>query len=175
MPGQRLVLQRLQDCDGHRHLGHLQRVSCALREVLQGECPEAGASRSWPHAHCPHHVLQDHGGVIVNITATLGTRGQVLQVHAGSAKAAVGMGTPPVCPPGFLPVPGGQQCPSEAAPPPRPGHPEGRAALLLPHTACLPCRCDDAAPGRGVGPPEHPRQQPCPRPHQWNRGVAASG
>ncbi|XP_066239147.1 peroxisomal 2,4-dienoyl-CoA reductase [(3E)-enoyl-CoA-producing] [Saccopteryx leptura] len=40
------------------------------------------------------HVLyqkffRDHGGVIVNITATLGTRGQVLQVHAGSAKAAV--------------------------------------------------------------------------------------
>ncbi|XP_016079050.1 PREDICTED: peroxisomal 2,4-dienoyl-CoA reductase isoform X3 [Miniopterus natalensis] len=41
------------------------------------------------------HVLykkffRDHGGVIVNITATLGARGQVLQVHAGSAKAAVG-------------------------------------------------------------------------------------
>lgn len=40
------------------------------------------------------HVLyekffRDHGGVIVNITATLGTRGQVLQLHAGSAKAAV--------------------------------------------------------------------------------------
>ncbi|KAB1251930.1 Peroxisomal 2; 4-dienoyl-CoA reductase [Camelus dromedarius] len=34
--------------------------------------------------------FRDHGGVIVNITATLGTRGQVLQVHAGSAKAAVG-------------------------------------------------------------------------------------
>ncbi|EHH60015.1 Peroxisomal 2,4-dienoyl-CoA reductase, partial [Macaca fascicularis] len=34
-------------------------------------------------------VLQDHGGVIVNITATLGNRGQALQVHAGSAKAAV--------------------------------------------------------------------------------------
>ncbi|XP_032316578.1 peroxisomal 2,4-dienoyl-CoA reductase isoform X4 [Camelus ferus] len=33
--------------------------------------------------------FRDHGGVIVNITATLGTRGQVLQVHAGSAKAAV--------------------------------------------------------------------------------------
>ncbi|XP_012593257.2 peroxisomal 2,4-dienoyl-CoA reductase [(3E)-enoyl-CoA-producing] isoform X1 [Microcebus murinus] len=33
--------------------------------------------------------LQDHGGVIVNITATLGNRGQVLQVHAGSAKAAM--------------------------------------------------------------------------------------
>ncbi|XP_008577403.1 PREDICTED: peroxisomal 2,4-dienoyl-CoA reductase [Galeopterus variegatus] len=33
--------------------------------------------------------FQDHGGVIVNITATLGNRGQVLQVHAGSAKAAV--------------------------------------------------------------------------------------
>lgn len=40
------------------------------------------------------HVFQDHGGVIVNITATLGSRGQVLQVHAGSAKAAVGTGTP---------------------------------------------------------------------------------
>ncbi|KAF6123886.1 2,4-dienoyl-CoA reductase 2 [Phyllostomus discolor] len=40
------------------------------------------------------HVLyekffRDHGGVIVNITATLGIRGQVLQLHAGSAKAAV--------------------------------------------------------------------------------------
>ncbi|XP_062036643.1 peroxisomal 2,4-dienoyl-CoA reductase [(3E)-enoyl-CoA-producing] [Lepus europaeus] len=34
-------------------------------------------------------VFQNHGGVIVNITATLGLRGQVLQVHAGSAKAAV--------------------------------------------------------------------------------------
>ncbi|KAJ1067788.1 hypothetical protein K5549_016442, partial [Capra hircus] len=34
--------------------------------------------------------FRDHGGVIVNITATLGARGQVLQVHAGSAKAAVG-------------------------------------------------------------------------------------
>ncbi|XP_045396931.1 peroxisomal 2,4-dienoyl-CoA reductase [(3E)-enoyl-CoA-producing] isoform X1 [Lemur catta] len=45
----------------------------------------------WSPAHCPRppHVLQDHGGVIVNITATLGNRGQVLQVHAGSAKAAM--------------------------------------------------------------------------------------
>ncbi|VTJ61757.1 Hypothetical predicted protein [Marmota monax] len=33
--------------------------------------------------------FRDHGGVIVNITATLNLRGQVLQVHAGSAKAAV--------------------------------------------------------------------------------------
>ncbi|XP_037670049.1 peroxisomal 2,4-dienoyl-CoA reductase [Choloepus didactylus] len=33
--------------------------------------------------------FREHGGVIVNITATLGSRGQVLQVHAGSAKAAV--------------------------------------------------------------------------------------
>ncbi|XP_053412886.1 peroxisomal 2,4-dienoyl-CoA reductase [(3E)-enoyl-CoA-producing] isoform X1 [Nycticebus coucang] len=33
--------------------------------------------------------FRDHGGVIVNITATLGNRGQVLQVHAGSAKAAM--------------------------------------------------------------------------------------
>ncbi|KAM8960240.1 peroxisomal 2,4-dienoyl-CoA reductase [(3E)-enoyl-CoA-producing] [Pelodytes ibericus] len=33
--------------------------------------------------------FRDHGGVIVNITATLSYRGQVLQVHAGSAKAAI--------------------------------------------------------------------------------------
>ncbi|XP_053327415.1 peroxisomal 2,4-dienoyl-CoA reductase [(3E)-enoyl-CoA-producing] isoform X2 [Spea bombifrons] len=33
--------------------------------------------------------FRDHGGVIVNITATLAYRGQVLQVHAGSAKAAI--------------------------------------------------------------------------------------
>uniref|UniRef100_C1FXY0 Peroxisomal 2,4-dienoyl-CoA reductase [(3E)-enoyl-CoA-producing] n=1 Tax=Dasypus novemcinctus TaxID=9361 RepID=C1FXY0_DASNO len=34
-------------------------------------------------------LFRDHGGVIVNITATLSHRGQMLQVHAGSAKAAV--------------------------------------------------------------------------------------
>ncbi|KYO32407.1 peroxisomal 2,4-dienoyl-CoA reductase [(3E)-enoyl-CoA-producing] isoform X1 [Alligator mississippiensis] len=33
--------------------------------------------------------LRDHGGVIINITATLGYRGQALQVHAGTAKAAI--------------------------------------------------------------------------------------
>ncbi|XP_033747802.1 peroxisomal 2,4-dienoyl-CoA reductase-like isoform X1 [Pecten maximus] len=33
--------------------------------------------------------MKDHGGVIVNITATLQVRGQVLQAHAGSAKAAI--------------------------------------------------------------------------------------
>ncbi|XP_067390147.1 peroxisomal 2,4-dienoyl-CoA reductase [(3E)-enoyl-CoA-producing] isoform X2 [Emydura macquarii macquarii] len=33
--------------------------------------------------------MRDHGGVIVNITATLSYRGQALQVHAGTAKAAV--------------------------------------------------------------------------------------
>ncbi|XP_043945748.1 peroxisomal 2,4-dienoyl-CoA reductase [(3E)-enoyl-CoA-producing] isoform X2 [Protopterus annectens] len=33
--------------------------------------------------------FKDHGGVIVNITATLSYRGQALQVHAGSAKAAI--------------------------------------------------------------------------------------
>ncbi|XP_048188512.1 peroxisomal 2,4-dienoyl-CoA reductase [(3E)-enoyl-CoA-producing] [Perognathus longimembris pacificus] len=33
--------------------------------------------------------FRDHGGVIVNITATLCLRGQMLQVHAGTAKAAV--------------------------------------------------------------------------------------
>lgn len=34
--------------------------------------------------------MQNHGGNIVNISATLGYRGQALQVHAGSAKAANG-------------------------------------------------------------------------------------
>ncbi|KAM4657281.1 peroxisomal 2,4-dienoyl-CoA reductase [(3E)-enoyl-CoA-producing] isoform 3-T3 [Amazona ochrocephala] len=33
--------------------------------------------------------FHDHGGVIVNITATLSYRGQALQVHAGTAKAAI--------------------------------------------------------------------------------------
>ena len=36
--------------------------------------------------------MQDHGGNIVNISATLGYKGQALQVHAGSAKAANGKG-----------------------------------------------------------------------------------
>ena len=40
------------------------------------------------------YMFQDHGGVIVNITATLSMRGQVLQLHAGAAKAAVGMCVP---------------------------------------------------------------------------------
>ncbi|KAM4025336.1 peroxisomal 2,4-dienoyl-CoA reductase [(3E)-enoyl-CoA-producing] isoform 4-T4 [Anomaloglossus baeobatrachus] len=33
--------------------------------------------------------FRDHGGVILNITATLSYKGSVLQVHAGSAKAAI--------------------------------------------------------------------------------------
>ncbi|KAM4025334.1 peroxisomal 2,4-dienoyl-CoA reductase [(3E)-enoyl-CoA-producing] isoform 2-T2 [Anomaloglossus baeobatrachus] len=35
--------------------------------------------------------FRDHGGVILNITATLSYKGSVLQVHAGSAKAAIGL------------------------------------------------------------------------------------
>lgn len=35
-------------------------------------------------------VVQNHGGNIVNISATLPYKGQALQVHAGSAKAANG-------------------------------------------------------------------------------------
>uniref|UniRef100_A0A3Q4IF30 Peroxisomal 2,4-dienoyl-CoA reductase [(3E)-enoyl-CoA-producing] n=1 Tax=Neolamprologus brichardi TaxID=32507 RepID=A0A3Q4IF30_NEOBR len=35
--------------------------------------------------------FKDHGGSVVNISATLGYRGQALQVHAGSAKAANAM------------------------------------------------------------------------------------
>lgn len=35
-------------------------------------------------------VVQNHGGNIVNISATLPYKGQGLQVHAGSAKAANG-------------------------------------------------------------------------------------
>ncbi|XP_014585775.2 peroxisomal 2,4-dienoyl-CoA reductase [(3E)-enoyl-CoA-producing] isoform X3 [Equus caballus] len=92
VPRQRVVFQCLQDCDGHRHLGHLQHVSRALREVFPGVCPcgRGLPSSDHPLMPCPlPRVLQDHGGVIVNITATLGARGQMLQVHAGSAKAAV--------------------------------------------------------------------------------------
>ena len=36
------------------------------------------------------YFSQRYGGVIVNITATLQVRGQVFQLHAGSAKAAIG-------------------------------------------------------------------------------------
>ena len=39
---------------------------------------------------CDLYFVQNHGGNIVNISATLGYRGQALQVHAGSAKAANG-------------------------------------------------------------------------------------
>ena len=35
-------------------------------------------------------VLQNSGGVVINISATLDYRGQVFQAHAGSAKAAIG-------------------------------------------------------------------------------------
>jgi hypothetical protein len=37
-----------------------------------------------------HYFTQGRGGIIVNITATLPYRGQILQAHAGSAKAAIG-------------------------------------------------------------------------------------
>lgn len=64
--------------------------------------------------------------MIVNITATLGTRGQVLQVHAGSAKAAVGTSTPLVCPPGFGPrsCPSLEACPVHVKPSPAAGSAE---------------------------------------------------
>ena len=35
-------------------------------------------------------ATQDQGGVVINITATLHYTGSVLQMHAGSAKAAIG-------------------------------------------------------------------------------------
>ena len=43
---------------------------------------------------------QEHGGVMINITATLQVRGTSLQAHAGSAKAAIGesaSGDPVIC------------------------------------------------------------------------------
>jgi len=36
-------------------------------------------------------IVQNHGGVILNISATLHYNGRVLQAHAGSAKAAIGL------------------------------------------------------------------------------------
>ena len=35
--------------------------------------------------------MKDHGGVVVNLSATLHYSGTPLQAHAGSAKAAIGM------------------------------------------------------------------------------------
>lgn len=150
MPGQLVVLQCLQDCDGHRYLGHIQRVSRALQEVLPGEYSLVGTSlvvgllTRAPLTLNPHpglrHVLQEHGGVIVNITATLGTRGQVLQVHAGSAKAAVGMAPHLVCSPGCLRVPllPGPESPLQPRPPQKSKQP------CIPPHACLPSFHADA-------------------------------
>lgn len=39
--------------------------------------------------------LQNNGGVVINITATLSIRGRFLQTHAGSAKAAIGKNSAP--------------------------------------------------------------------------------
>ena len=36
-------------------------------------------------------MLQKHGGNIINFTATLHYKGQVMQCHAGSAKSAIGI------------------------------------------------------------------------------------
>ena len=36
------------------------------------------------------YVVQNHGGVILNISATLYYKGTALQAHAGTAKAAIG-------------------------------------------------------------------------------------
>ena len=43
---------------------------------------------NWSMVYCL--FMQDHGGVIVNISATLHYRGSILQAHAASAKAAIG-------------------------------------------------------------------------------------
>ena len=39
----------------------------------------------------PKNLLQDHSGVIMNISASLYFKGNLLQAHAGSAKAAIGL------------------------------------------------------------------------------------
>lgn len=41
--------------------------------------------------HSTSTCFKDHGGVIVNISACLHYKGNMLQAHAGSAKAAIGM------------------------------------------------------------------------------------
>lgn len=40
---------------------------------------------------CVALEFQSNGGVVINITATLSVRGTVLQTHAGTAKAAIGI------------------------------------------------------------------------------------
>lgn len=51
----------------------------------RGQC-----TLSYMHDSTPYVYVKDHGGNVINISATLGYRGQALQVHAGSAKAANG-------------------------------------------------------------------------------------
>ncbi|XP_054389018.1 peroxisomal 2,4-dienoyl-CoA reductase [(3E)-enoyl-CoA-producing] isoform X1 [Pongo abelii] len=76
VPRRRLVLQRLQDRDGHRHQRHLQRVSCALREVLPG--PRRG--------DCEHHCHPGEPGA-----GTAGAR-RLRQGRCGRDDTALGCG-----------------------------------------------------------------------------------
>ncbi|XP_068555791.1 peroxisomal 2,4-dienoyl-CoA reductase [(3E)-enoyl-CoA-producing] isoform X3 [Anas acuta] len=92
--------------------------------------------------------FRDHGGVIINITATLGYRGQALQVHAGTAKAAIGPFALSRSPWLFVPT--------TAA---------GMALFSVPHPSCALSRRHDPSPCCGVGSQQHPSQQPGAGPH----------
>ncbi|WAQ96710.1 DECR2-like protein [Mya arenaria] len=75
------VLMR-HGCDtviASRRLDKLQESAATLRAATGRRCLPIQMD-----------VRDKHGGVIVNITATLQVRGQVYQLHAGAAKAAIG-------------------------------------------------------------------------------------
>lgn len=83
--------------------------------------------------------MGEHGGSIVNITATLYYRGDVMQAHAGAAKAAIGALTIAFCRPSRL------------------------CSHLFPRPCCN--RRVDQAHGSGMGCHGHPCQQRCAWPH----------
>lgn len=82
-----------------------------VSRVLYEKFFRVGILLAWALSSCGYlltvlpYMFQDHGGVIVNITATLSMRGQALQLHAGTAKAAVGMSG--LCEPLSFTIPGG--------------------------------------------------------------------
>lgn len=77
---------------GRALLSKLAMQGCLCPQVTFPPSPSCSYVTLMPLSpnSAPLFSPQDHGGVVINITATLSYRGQALQVHAGSAKAAIG-------------------------------------------------------------------------------------
>lgn len=96
-------------------------------------------------------VVQNHGGNIVNISATLPYKGQALQVHAGSAKAANGNNNIDI----FI----------------HSNFAKSTANFFCPTVP----RCYDSTLGCGMG-PQWGKGQCCgTRANLWNRGLSQTG